>query len=255
MASLGWFRDLLMFGFTALLLLIAGLLVSGSNFALMPLAGDKSLLPMSLIVIATICMTWTLRVWTTVSRRRAVLSLVISLSAAWITALACMEGMARREGVFLRTSKTGASNHRLRTALRLTRWEATLAALLFAAAGFLSTLRHPPLLLIVISSLQGIVYLCAPIAALWNLRAQLVSAVEYRSRYEKKRVRQARVRQRSFKVVRPALALFVAATIGIGIALLAAPGSTAPTAPVHHVQVGAPDHVSRVSVSSPTFNK
>ena len=71
MASLGWFRDLLMFAFTALLLVIAGLLVSGSKFVLMPLAGDKSLLPMSLIVIATICMTWTLRDWTTVSRRRA----------------------------------------------------------------------------------------------------------------------------------------------------------------------------------------
>ena len=87
--------------------LITGLLLSGSKFALMPLAGDKSLLPMSLIIIATICMTWTLRHWTTVSRRRAVLALVISLSASWITALGLHRGMSRREGVFLRTSKTG----------------------------------------------------------------------------------------------------------------------------------------------------
>ena len=119
MASLGWFRDLLMLGFALLLLVISGLLLSGAKFALMPLAGDKSLLPMSLIIIATICMTWTLLHWTTMSGRRAVLALVISLSASWITALACIEGMSRREGVFLRTSKTGPGEHQLRKAAAL----------------------------------------------------------------------------------------------------------------------------------------
>ena len=41
MASLGWFRDLLMLGFALLLLVVTGLLVSGSGFALMPLGGDR----------------------------------------------------------------------------------------------------------------------------------------------------------------------------------------------------------------------
>ncbi len=107
MASLGWLRDLLMLGFSILLLVVTGLVVSGSGFALMPLSGEASLLPMSLIIVATVCMSWTLRHWTTISWRRAGKALVISLSASWITALACIQGLTHREGVFLRTSKTG----------------------------------------------------------------------------------------------------------------------------------------------------
>ena len=58
----------------------------------MPLQGNLSLLPMSLIIVATICMSWTLHHWTTISWRRAVKALLISLSASWITALACIPG-------------------------------------------------------------------------------------------------------------------------------------------------------------------
>ena len=94
MASLGWTRDLLMFAFSLLLLVITGLRIANSGFALMPLSGDKSLLPISLILVATVCMTFTLRLWTTLTPRRAVLGLLISLAAGWITALACIEGLA-----------------------------------------------------------------------------------------------------------------------------------------------------------------
>ncbi len=239
MGSLGWMRDLMMFAFALLLLVITGLRVSGSHFALMPLAGDKSLLPMSLIVIATICMTWTLRHWTTVSRRRALLSLLISLSASWITALACIEGMARREGVFLRTSKTGSSHHRLRKALRLTRWETALAVALYTSAGLLAASSHPPLLLVFIIALQGSVYACGPIASLWNLRAQLVPAPEYRRRYEEQRLRQARRAKPSFKAAGFAAAL-VAVVIGAGAAALVAPDELLPGSAVSHVRVVTP---------------
>ena len=162
MACLGWWRDLLMFGFAVLLLVITGLRLSGSHFALMPLGGDRSLLPMSLILIASICMMWTLRYWTTMSHRRTLLGLLISLSATWITALACMEGLTRRDGVFLRTLKTGGSRQRLRTALRLSRVETLLTIALFTSAGLLAASAHPPWLLIVIVVVQGTVYSCAP---------------------------------------------------------------------------------------------
>jgi len=252
MACLGWFRDFLMLAFALLLLVITGLLLAGSNFALMPLAGAKSLLPLSLILIATVCMTWTLRFWTTISKRRALWSLVISLSATWITALACMEGMSRREGVFLRTSKTGSSHHRLRTALRLTRWETLLALALYASAGLLSALRHPPILLIVIVAIQGTVYLCAPIASLWNLRAQLVSAHEYRRRHEEKLLRQMNGRP-AFRVARPAAAVLLAAAVGAGAAALTAPGDLLPgTAGSHAGASSTPVHAPDASESSPT---
>ena len=97
MASLGWFRDLLMLIFSLLLLVITGLLVTDSGFAVAPMVGSWSVLPVSLIIIATFCMMWTLRHWTTMSYRRALLSLVISLAVAWVVALGCIEGIARRE--------------------------------------------------------------------------------------------------------------------------------------------------------------
>ena len=252
MASLGWFRDLLMLAFALTLLVISGLLLSGSNFALMPLAGDKSLLPMSLIVIATICMMWTLRHWTTISRRRALLSLVISLSASWITALACLEGMARREGVFLRTSKTGSTNHRLRTALRLSRWESLLGVLLITSATLLATSSHRPLLLIIIVTLQGAVYLCAPIASLWNLRAERVPALEYRRRFEERRHREASRGRQPIDVPRIAAAVLLAVLVGVAVAALAGPGKLAPATAVDHAREGPPVGVTVGTVRFPT---
>ncbi len=223
MACMSWFRDLLMVVFALLLLVITGLLLSGSHFALMPLAGDKSLLPLSLIIIATICMMWTLRHWTSISHRRSLLALVISWSASWVTALACVEGMARREGVFLRTAKTGSAPHPLRTALRVSRWEGLLAAALFASAALLAINAHPPILLIVIVSLQGIVYCCSPLASLWNLRAERVSRAEFRRRFAEKRARDARRVRPLFGVVRVASILVAALLVGAAFAAVAAP--------------------------------
>ncbi|MGO9584252.1 MAG: glycosyltransferase [Acidimicrobiales bacterium] len=233
MGCMGWMRDLLMFGFALLLLAIAGLRLAGSHFAITPLAGDRSLLPMSLILIATICMMWTLRYWTTMSHRRALLCLVISLSAGWITALACIEGLARKDGVFLRTSKSGSTHHRIRTALRLSRLETLLAGALFVSAGLLATLSRPPLLLILIMSLQGMVYSCAPIASLWNLRAQRVPVLTYRRRFEERRLREARSRPLS-RVLRPATATLLALGVGGVTSAFIAPAALLRATVVHH---------------------
>jgi len=248
MASMSWFRDLLMLGFAVLLLAITGLLLSGSNFALTPLGGDRSLLPMSLIIIATICMMWTLRHWTPISRTRSVLGMVISLSASFITAIACIEGMSRREGVFLRTLKTGASRHRLRSAIRLSRWEGLLAVALYTSAGLLAALRHPPILLIIIVAIQGTVYACSPVASLWNLRAQLVSAPEYRRRYEEQRLRLASRGRPPFRVLRPLTAVVLAAVVGAGVAAFASPNQLRPGTPVDHVRMGSAVEVAGSSV-------
>ncbi|MGO9962529.1 MAG: glycosyltransferase [Acidimicrobiales bacterium] len=214
MACFGWWRDLLMFGFAVLLLVITGLRLSGSQFALMPFGGDRSLLPMSLILIAAICMMWTLRHWTTVSHRRALLSLLISLSATWITALACVEGLTRRDGVFLRTSKSGGGRQRLRTALRLSRFETLMTIALYASAGLLAASAHPPWLLVVIIAIQGSVYACAPIASLWNQRAQRLPALTYRQRFERQRLRRARRGRPPVRILGPVLAVVFAVGAG-----------------------------------------
>lgn len=225
--------------FAFLLLAVSGLLISGSGFALTPLAGDSSLLPMSLIVIATICMMWTLRLWTTMTRRRALGALMISWSAAMVIGIACLEGMFRREGVFLRTSKTGGRRYGLRDALRMSRWEGLLAAALYAAAALLASKPHPPLLLIVIVSIQGTVFACAPIAAVWSLRTHRVPAAEFRRRYDE-RLRPARPLKRR-SLVRLATAVIIAAILGVSIASVAAPSQLLPVSAAQQVSSVQPE--------------
>ena len=250
MASLGWLRDVMMLGFALLLLVVTGLLVSGSDFALMPLRGNTSLLPMSLIIVATICMTWTLRHWTTISRRRAVMGLVISLSASWITALACIQGLTHREGVFLRTSKTGSTHRQLRAALRLSRVELVFAVALYSSVGLLlAALDHPPILLTVIILVQGTVYLCSPIAALWNMRAQRVPAHEYRARFDARQLRKSRRSAPAFATVGFAGALLLAVLGGSAIAVFAAPDKLIP------VRAPTLGQVSGVSAGHPATTK
>jgi hypothetical protein len=223
MACVQWTRDILMGVFAVLLLVVVALKAAGSHFALMPLAGAVSLLPLSIILIATICMTWTLHHWTTMSFRRALLSLVISLASCFVTARACVEGLARRDGVFLRTSKTGSSHHRLRKALRLSIWEALFAAALYIAAVYLVTRPNPPWLLVIIILFQATVYLCAPIAAMWNLSAERVPSHAYRNRFEQQQLRVERRGRPSFRLLGLAVVALLAVGLGAMTSVLVAP--------------------------------
>jgi cellulose synthase/poly-beta-1,6-N-acetylglucosamine synthase-like glycosyltransferase len=217
MASLSWFRDLVMLAFSLLLLVVTGLLVAQSDFAVAPLDGERSLLPLSFILIATIAMFSTLLNWTTLSYRRALMSLVISLSVTWIIARGCIEGVARRDGVFLRTSKASGSRTVL-AALLLTKWETALAVALFVCAGMLAAVRHGPWLLIGLIVVQATIYLCGPIAAVWNLAAQAGSEEAYRRRFAARRERAQRRRRAAWAPFpRPAAAALTAVCVG-GIA-------------------------------------
>jgi cellulose synthase/poly-beta-1,6-N-acetylglucosamine synthase-like glycosyltransferase len=213
MASLGWFRDLLMLAFSLLLLVVTGLLASGSGVAVSPLDGHRSLMPLSLIITATVCMQWTLRHWTTMSVRRTVLSLVISLSVTWVVALGCIEGIARRDGVFLRTLKASGRRSVLK-AVRLTQFEALLAIALFTSTGLLVASRDKAWILIAIVFAQGLVYLCGPIASVWSLWAQGVPSQEFRRRFEERRLRAARHRRAFTHLRRRTAAALTAVCVG-----------------------------------------
>ncbi len=241
MASVGWFRDLLMLAFSLLLLVITGLLATHSGFAVAPMDGSRSLLPLSLIIIATICMMFTQRYWTTLSFRRALLSLVVSLAVTFVIARGCIEGVARRDGVFLRTSKSGG-RRTVFSALKLTRWETGLAAALYISAGLLAGLRHRPWLLIFLIFVQATVYLCGPIAAVWNLRAQTAPALEYRRSFAERRARAERRRQAWARVPRPAAAALTALCVGGVTSAFVAPVS------LLHATTAAPPAVSAQSL-------
>ena len=213
MASIGWFRDLLMLAFSLLLLVITGLALTQAGFFVSPMDGGRSLLALSIIVIYALCMQWTLSHWTTMSLRRALLSLVISLSVTWVVALGCIEGVARRDGVFLRTSKAGGRRS-IPRALWLTRVETSLALALYTAAAALAVLpSRPPWLLIFIIAFQGSIYLCGPVASVWNLWARGVPHHEFRRRFAEQRQRAQR-RRRAATMPRPAAVALTALCVG-----------------------------------------
>jgi cellulose synthase/poly-beta-1,6-N-acetylglucosamine synthase-like glycosyltransferase len=231
MASLSWFRDLVMLAFSLLLLVVTGLLITHSSFAIAPLDGSRSLLPLSLIVIATICMMFTQRYWTTLSYRRAFMSLLISLAVTLVIARGCIEGVARRDGVFLRTSKASGSRTIL-SAVKLTKSETILALALYVSVGLLATLEHRPWLLMGLIFIQATVYVCGPIASIWNLRAQTVPGEAYRRRFAERRERAQRRRRAPWAPFpRPAAATLTALSVGGAASAFLAPVSLLQTTP------------------------
>jgi cellulose synthase/poly-beta-1,6-N-acetylglucosamine synthase-like glycosyltransferase len=222
MASVGWFRDLLMLTFSLLLLVITGLLVTHSGFIVAPMDGSRSVLPLSLIVIATLCMMWTQRHWTTLSFRRALLSTVISLAVAWIIALGCIEGVARRDGVFLRTAKSGG-RRTIFTALRLARVETVLSAALFICVAALATVRHRPWVLMFLIFVQAVVYFCGPVASIWNLRAHTTPREEFRSGFAGRELTTGRRKRAWVRFPRPAAAALTALCVGGAASAFVAP--------------------------------
>jgi len=244
MASLSWFRDLFMLAFSLLLLVITGLALTQAGFFVSPMDGGRSLMALSLIIIYALTMQWTLSHWTTMSLRRALLSLVISLSVTWVVALGCIEGVARRDGVFLRTSKAGGRRS-IQRALRLTRVEASLAVALYVAAGALAALpRRPPWLLIFIIAFQGSVYLCGPIASVWNLWARGVPGHQFRRRFAEQR---QRAQRRRATIPRPAAAALAALCVG-GLT-----GAFLPPVPLLHATHPSQAAASRLSLLAGSY--
>ena len=108
-----------------------------------------------------------------------------------------------------------------------------MALALYACVGLLATMRHAPWILIFLVFVQATVYICAPIASVWNLFAQGTPDVEYRRRWEERRLREQRRRRPLAWLPRPAFGATLAALAAGGVAgalLLPVPLLSATTA-------------------------
>jgi cellulose synthase/poly-beta-1,6-N-acetylglucosamine synthase-like glycosyltransferase len=190
--GLQWLNDFVNLCFTAVLLTIGGLLVSGDTVAIRPLIGPTVLLPAVLLVTGLLRATWALRQRTHITYRRACLAFVNWLSLSWTVALACVQGLFRREGVFLRTPKTEAHD-RLGAALNAARSETALWLVLWAVGIALAVVAHPTALLIGLVVWQGLVYASAPTTSWLAQRTTLTPELERRRQSELKRERFAAV--------------------------------------------------------------
>ena len=96
--------------------------------------------------------------------------------------------------------------------------ETILAVALYVVRRAARHLRHRPWLLIFIILVQATVYICGPIASVWNLWAQGVPAPEYRRRFDERRLRAERRRRPWARLPRPAAAAALTALCAGGVA-------------------------------------
>ncbi|MGE5175811.1 MAG: glycosyltransferase [Hyphomicrobiales bacterium] len=174
LGGLQWLNDPVTFGFTALLLLgTASLLVARSLF-IQPLAGAVLIVPFLFVFMGVSRFLWALRVRIGGSLRRALRAFTILLALTWVVTLACVLGLTKRRGVFLRTPKTRAVSG-ARRAWRIASEESALAAVCFGAALALGA-RIPYAryvwLMVGLLVWQGIIYSSALRASVWSVASE-----------------------------------------------------------------------------------
>ena len=135
------------------------------------------LLPSALIVSGIVRALWALRIKTSIGWSRAVLAFVNWLALSWTVALACLQGLTRSRGTFLRTPKTGEHN-RLLAALWAARAETFwMLALWGAAAAAILNRRGTPFFLALLAW-QGAVYSAAPYMSWLNQHTKLTPELD-----------------------------------------------------------------------------
>ncbi len=195
--GLQWLNDLILLGFSVVLVIVGSLLLAGSSVAIRPLVGPMVLLPAALLASGLLRAVWALRQQTGITVRRALLAFASWLSLSLTVARACLQGLVRSEGVFMRTPKTGEAQG-VGAAIKVTLPETTLGLLLWGTAAAVGVVAHPTALLLALMAWQGSVYLTSPYMSWLNQRAQLTPELEERRRTED-------LRDRLALILRPAL--------------------------------------------------
>ncbi len=225
-----WLNDLVYLGFSVVLAIVVGLLLAGDHVPIRPFVGPTVILPAALLASGLLRATWALRSRSRISYRRALLAFANWLSLSWTVALACLQGLLRSEGTFLRTPKTRGES-RWRDALVAARVETLFALALLGGAIALAVGAHPTALLVALVCWQGLVYASAPVMSWLNQRAELRPELERRRRTEERRERLARV-------MRPLQAgTLVAGGAGLVFVVVMALGATNPGHPTNPFQV------------------
>ncbi|HET7870170.1 MAG TPA: glycosyltransferase [Actinomycetota bacterium] len=183
-----WLNDLMYLGFTVVLLATATVLLTRGWFALRPLLGVAVLLPSALIASGLLRALWALRTRARIGFPRAILAFANWLSLSWTVALACIQGLVRSKGVFLRTPKTGERRNVI-TALWSARTEVVLALALWTAGGLAFMKGRATWFVLALFAWQGSVYATAPFMSWLNQHTELSAQLERRRRSEWRRER------------------------------------------------------------------
>ncbi len=223
LGSVQWTNDLFYFGFTIVLLASAVVLLNEGPLGLRPLYGAAVLLPGALIASGVVRALWALRVKTGIGLKRAILAFVNWLSLSWTVAVACVQGLTRKEGVFMRTPKDESRN-KLLAALWAARTETLWALALWTLAALVARDSKATPFVLALFAWQGVVYACGPYTSWLNQHTELSAQLERRRRTE-------RLRERAAQLAPYYVGGFAGATAAAAIAIVIAVGGSNPGEP------------------------
>jgi cellulose synthase/poly-beta-1,6-N-acetylglucosamine synthase-like glycosyltransferase len=169
-SGLQWFNELLTFAFTIMVLISAFLTIIGQTALLRSTTEAFVILPIVLVGTNMLRTLWGLKHAVSLSWGRALSALTLWFSLTWVVALACVQAIVQKRGVFLRTPKGKAQAAWVR-ALEVTSWETTLG-ILCVAGGVGAITRTPSPLTIGLFLLclsQAIIYLSASLQSVLSL--------------------------------------------------------------------------------------
>jgi glycosyltransferase involved in cell wall biosynthesis len=190
LGSFQWMNDLVYLGFTVVLLVTAGLVMTQGGVELRPLVGAVVLLPAALIVTGLIRALWSLRQRTGIGLKRSVLAFANWLSVSWTVARACLQGLISGKAAFLRTPKV-SERQGLLDAFRAARMETLLTIALWGSGAAIALSGRGTTFLFVLFAWQGFVYATATFMSWLNVHTELSAQLERRRRTEHLRNRLA----------------------------------------------------------------
>jgi cellulose synthase/poly-beta-1,6-N-acetylglucosamine synthase-like glycosyltransferase len=170
--GLQWFTDVLNLVFGVFLTVGAISSIFYDRFSIRPLTGQLLIMPAVFLFLHMWRFLWVLRKALDLRARTALRSMYNFFSMGWVVALACFQGLIRKQGVFLRTPKS-RDDSKVLSALRVTQWE-TLIGLTFLGFGLVAFLIRPELKTLWLGLLltwQGSLYLAAPYFSLLSVRS------------------------------------------------------------------------------------
>ncbi len=201
LAGLQWLTDPLTFGFSIVLLLGACVFVLGGSFVIQPIIGAAVVTPFFFIFIGVTRFLWVFRHRVGCTWGQALSAFTILLGLTWVVTVACVQGLVKSQGVFLRTPKKGTALDPWHAARMVSR-EAVIAGLCVVAAATLAwnaSFAPVPAVMIGLLLWQGLIYAAAPVGSLWSYRSE---ARGVRSAYATASLRTAGLRASSMIVGR-----------------------------------------------------
>ncbi len=178
-SGIQWLNDLIYLAFTGVLLTTAASMLITGRSGLRPLIGPTMLLPLALVATGIVRALWSVRVASGITYRRALLAFASLLALSWTVGAACVQGLVRSKGMFLRTPKE-AGRRGLLHALRAARTETILTLALWTVAGVVAWSGWLGPLLVVLLAWQGMIYGSAILLAWLSQRGRLSPQLERR---------------------------------------------------------------------------